>query len=505
MTNVESVAGATGTGQGPGTNRGPGGRATRGGPHVYLLTALVALGLVIPSAVLTGAAAPPVAGLSDPGAVVRWGLPLVRAVQDISAAATIGLLLMGGFLVPEGRHSSRRATSARYAVRTAAVWTLSAAVVTVLGFADLAGEPLSDPGFVGEMWASVWAIEALRVTAVTTLIALAVTIGTVVWRSRAAQAWLCLLSLFALLPLALGGHAGGSADHDTAVNSLAFHLIGVALWVGGLLALVALRPLLGKATTTTVERYSTLAGWCFVLVAFSGVLNAWVRVGSIGGLATAYGLLVVGKSVALVLLGLAGWQQRRAVIRRLREDRSARGAFTRLATAELVVMGAAIGMATVLARSAPPVPDVLPGDRNDAVLALTGYARPEPLHWSSWVTAWQVEWLFATVTVLALGLYLAGVLRMHRRGDHWPVGRTVAWVAGWLVFAYLTNGAPAVYGRVMFSVHMSLHMTLSMVVPILLVLAAPVTLALRTLRPRHDKTLGPREVVLAVVHSRVLH
>jgi putative copper resistance protein D len=52
--------------------------------------------------------------------------------------------------------------------------------------------------------------------------------------------------------------------------------------------------------------------------------------------------------------------------------------------------------------------------------------------------------------------------------------------------------------------HMVMHMTVSMAAPILMVLAAPVTLALRTLTPRRDNTLGPRELLLALVHSRFL-
>jgi putative copper resistance protein D len=51
---------------------------------------------------------------------------------------------------------------------------------------------------------------------------------------------------------------------------------------------------------------------------------------------------------------------------------------------------------------------------------------------------------------------------------------------------------------------MTLHMVEAMVVPIFLVLGAPVTLALRTLRARRDGTLGPRELVLGLVHSRLL-
>ena len=82
--------------------------------------------------------------------------------------------------------------------------------------------------------------------------------------------------------------------------------------------------------------------------------------------------------------------------------------------------------------------------------------------------------------------------------------RTLGWVLGWAIFVWATSGAPGVYGRLLFSVHMVMHMTVAMTVPILLVLAAPVTLALRTLKPRHDNTLGPRELLLALVHSRYL-
>jgi putative copper resistance protein D len=82
--------------------------------------------------------------------------------------------------------------------------------------------------------------------------------------------------------------------------------------------------------------------------------------------------------------------------------------------------------------------------------------------------------------------------------------RTIGWVLGWAIFAWATCGAPGVYGRLLFSVHMVMHMTVAMTAPILMVLAAPVTLALRTLTPRPDNTLGPRELLLALVHSRYL-
>jgi putative copper resistance protein D len=288
-----------------------------------------------------------------------------------------------------------------------------------------------------------------------------------------------------------------------AVNSLAVHLVSAVVWVGGLLALAMLRPLLGTALAVSVQRYSILAGWCFVAVAVSGAANAWIRIGSIGNLASSYGVLVILKVVALVVLGLAGWQQRSRVVRRIAADPLAGRLFARLALFEVVVMGAAFGLGTALSRSAPPGAEVPLSA--DPAYALTGYPAPAgPLTAVGWLTVWRIDWLWLTVAILAVSLYLVGVRRMRARGDSWPAARTIGWVLGWVIFVWATSGAPGVYGRVLFSVHMVLHMTVSMAVPILLVLAAPVTLALRTLTPRRDNTLGPRELLLAVIHSRYM-
>jgi cytochrome c oxidase assembly factor CtaG len=112
--------------------------------------------------------------------------------------------------------------------------------------------------------------------------------------------------------------------------------------------------------------------------------------------------------------------------------------------------------------------------------------------------------LWLTVAATMVGLYLAGVLRLRRRGDRWPVGRLLWWLAGCLGLVFVTSGGPAVYGRVHFSAHMLQHMALMVTVPFLLVLGAPVTLAMRALGARTDGSFGPRELLLALVHSRLL-
>ncbi|WP_446037962.1 cytochrome c oxidase assembly protein [Streptomyces sp. SID1121] len=112
------------------------------------------------------------------------------------------------------------------------------------------------------------------------------------------------------------------------------------------------------------------------------------------------------------------------------------------------------------------------------------------------------DYFFLTGCLLALVLYGWGVVRLRRRGDSWPVGRAVGFTLGVLTVALVMCTKLNDYGMVMFSVHMVQHMVISMVSPILILLGAPVTLALRALpvaRRRGHK--GPRELLLAVLHS----
>ncbi|MFJ2439421.1 MULTISPECIES: cytochrome c oxidase assembly protein [unclassified Streptomyces] len=103
----------------------------------------------------------------------------------------------------------------------------------------------------------------------------------------------------------------------------------------------------------------------------------------------------------------------------------------------------------------------------------------------------------------ALALYGWGVARLRRRGDSWPTGRVVAFALGVLTVALVTCTGLNDYGMVMFSVHMVQHMVISMVSPILLLLGAPVTLALRALPTSAERgRKGPRELLLALLHSR---
>ncbi|MPY52501.1 cytochrome c oxidase assembly protein [Streptomyces acidicola] len=117
---------------------------------------------------------------------------------------------------------------------------------------------------------------------------------------------------------------------------------------------------------------------------------------------------------------------------------------------------------------------------------------------------WSADPFFLVGCLVALGLYGWGVARLVRRGDKWPVGRTVAFVFGVLLVLLVTCTGLNDYGMVMFSVHMVQHMVISMLAPILLLLGAPITLALRALPVAGKGHKGPREVLLMLLHSLYL-
>lgn len=97
----------------------------------------------------------------------------------------------------------------------------------------------------------------------------------------------------------------------------------------------------------------------------------------------------------------------------------------------------------------------------------------------------------ALVVGLLVVLYLGGVRRLARRSPPvvWPLGRTVAFVCGVSVIAFVTMSGLARYDTVLFSLHMVQHIGLGMVAPLLLALGAPITLAVQASRRPSQRTL----------------
>lgn len=464
------------------------------GPATLAAAALVALVVAL---AYGGGAAPLLQG--DPGAVVRWGLPVAKLAVNLSAALMAGSLVLALFALKPGEKTFDQALDA--ASFGAAVFTVAAGTTTFLTFLSvIPATPSADLLFGEQLGRFLTTTELGLAWLLTTVLGAVVTVLAFAVRGWTATLLVTGLALVALIPMATQGHSGEEAGHTMAVAALSLHIVGAAVWLGGLLLLVLLRPALGRSALADVlGRYSSLALAAFVVVAVSGVARATVGLTSWQYLASPYGAILLAKVAALVALGVLGAWYRVRLISRLRE-KSASRRFWSLISFELAIMGIASGAAAALARTAPPVDTRLPTVPSPAEW-LTGKPLPPEFTIDRWFTAWSIDLLWAFACGFAAFFYLAGVVRLHRRGDRWPVHRTVLWLAGLASLFWVTSGAINAYQDFLFSVHMIGHMLLSMAIPMMLVFGAPVTLAARAIQKRGDGTRGGREWILWAVHT----
>ncbi|GAB3847922.1 cytochrome c oxidase assembly protein [Nesterenkonia populi] len=487
--------------------------------------------------------------IADPGAATHWGLPVARYIHHIAMAAAVSAALLAAAVIPartgpRSRQQRRArkgeaapehplyARTLQIAAIASVVWTVAAIAVLVLSFSSLAGIAVTvdeefSAGFfdyvtnipTGQAWLAVVILAGLFSTLVTAV------------RHPAGLGFTAALGLCALIPMAMVGHSASGDDHIAAVNSLLLHLLGVVIWVGGLVVLALLAPQIRRSAAelaardqggpellgTLLRRYSALAGIAVVLVAVSGLINANLRVFGLADLfSTSYGLMLVAKTMLTLVLAGIGWAHRAWIIPRLAGDVRGAGAdrtsqpatsysttrlLWQLIIAEVAIMAAIIAISAVLGRTSPPVPEELPEDATPA-RTLTGYDLPPEPGLGEYFTLWRFDWLWTALVVFLAVWYLLAFVKVRRRGISWPVMRTVSWLTGLAVLLWVTSGGPAVYGMVLFSGHMIQHMTLTMVAPIFLVLGSPVTLAMRALPSRTDGTRGAREWILWLVHSR---
>lgn len=446
--------------------------------------------------------------LIDPGPWVRFGLPIAKLMVNLGAALALGSLLVAAFVTP--RQSSSYERSMVLAAIGAGLWTVSATVTAFLTFLAVYGEPVSLSQRFGEvLWLYLTETEIGQAWLLSMGLAAVVTVLAVMVRSYALVGITGVVSVAGLWPLAEQGHAAGTANHQIAVSSAFVHGVFAAFWVGGLvtLAVIALADKPSREDFhRLLTRYSTIALVSFVVVAASGVANAWIRVGSLEGMMSSYGALVAAKSVSLVVLGSFGVSYRRKLLGRLAEGSKPSRIVATVILGEIAVMGVATGLASALARTQTPVPQIPATEVAQATPAeiLTGEVLPPAFEWWRVATEWKIDLIWLLIVVFGIYFYLAGHRRLARRGDHWPISRTLSWVFGMILLGISTNSGLALYGTYLFSIHMVTHMLLSMAVPLLFVLSAPVTLASRAIAPRKDGSRGAREWILSLVHSRYL-
>ncbi|NQX12717.1 bifunctional copper resistance protein CopD/cytochrome c oxidase assembly protein [Microbacteriaceae bacterium VKM Ac-2855] len=463
-----------------------------------------------------GAAAPLI---QDPGPLVRYGLPIAKLAVNLGAAGTIGALVLACFaLSPHtgGRRPERLpefGAALDFAAGSAAFYAVASAVTGFFTFLNVTQTPLSfDRDFGTKLSFFITSIEVGQAWLITTLVAAITTVLCFAVRNQTALVFVTVLALYSLLPMAQQGHSASTSGHDAAITALGLHLVFAAIWLGGLLTIVMIRRTLDSGRIVPIiRRYSSLALVCFLVVAASGYVSAELRLATLPNLLTPYGILVLVKVAALIALGLFGLVQRNLFIGRMQarasaepESRAGGRAFWWLVACELGFMGIASGVAAALARTATPVDETPTTSLSNPTPAqlLTGEPLPPAPDFVNFVTLWNIDLVWLLACCFGIAFYIAGVLRLRRRGDDWPVHRTVLWIAGMLLLLYITNGGVNVYEKYLFSAHMLAHMVLTMAVPLLLVPGAPVTLALRAIAKRDDGSRGPREWILLAVHSR---
>ena len=169
---------------------------------------LVAVVALVAAGELTVTPAGP-AGLTDPGVVTRWGLPVARALHDAAATMTIGLLALAVVALPRTSEPDRdllgphQVRAVRLAARWAAAWGALALGVLLLTYSDVVGVGLGSPGALDRLATFVADVKAGRLLTGTVVLVVAVIIGTLTAGRVSTLAVLALVSLGALLPARL--------------------------------------------------------------------------------------------------------------------------------------------------------------------------------------------------------------------------------------------------------------------------------------------------------------
>jgi len=429
--------------------------------------------------------------------VVTALLSITKGLYLLSALTAFGLIFAIAFFV---REEKGRLTTEGMRVKKLAHLATFVTIVTIIGgvfteLANLLGGSLLD-AFDATTLRSFLLQTAIGrdylIQVIAGLIAL-------IFIARAKKVggiyWALAFSIIGLITPVFQSHASGAGNHGTAIGSLLFHVLFIAIWVGGVIGLIVISP---DDRAASLARFSSIALWCAVIVAISGVANAWTRLDFLSGWVSLYGL-IVGIKVALmaILIGF-GAAHRKTLV--------AKGAALKsysLLINEAMVMVTTVALGAWLSTTQPPVNPRLANVGIDPVVSLTGLSMPAQPTVMRILSAYIPDGLFLGILILATALYIRGVVTLSRRGDKWPVGRTIAFAFGVAFADFATSGGLGVYSHFAFSYHMIAHMTLGMIAPIGFVLSAPITLALRTLPAGRDENeRGLRGSLISIIHSR---
>jgi len=158
---------------------------------------------------------------------------------------------------------------------------------------------------------------------------------------------------------ALSGHTVTAEPRWPVTVSDAVHAMAAAVWLGGLVGLVAvLRARRGEAAATAapvVGRFSSLAAGALLVVAACGVFVGWREVRTLDALtSTSYGQLLMAKvAVVAAVAAIGGWNRVRLVAAMTSAPRKAAARLHRAVQVESVALLGAVALTAVLVNVTP--------------------------------------------------------------------------------------------------------------------------------------------------------
>ena len=197
----------------------------------------------------------------------------------------------------------------------------------------------------------------------------------------------------ALFVHAQAGHAEAqSTVRLLNVTDVWLHLLGVAVWVGGLVwLLLGLRGLHDAERVSAVRRFSQLALAAVAVLAVTGVLRAVPEVGSLGALvSTAFGITLLVKTGLFAVLMALAWRNRYRLVPRILQS------------------GAAVPPVTAPGTDGPPNPAETPATASSRRLAWFDAFPPEIT--GALAIRWLRRSVRSEVTLAAIVLVVAAVL-----------------------------------------------------------------------------------------------
>ena len=303
-------------------------------------------------------------------------LTITKGLYLLSAITSFGLLLATAFFI---REEKGRLTLEAIRVKKLAHLATLVTLVTIFGIivtelANLLGGSLLD-AFDSTTLRSFLSQTAIgRDYLVQIFAALVVMVFIGQAKKVGAMYWAVAFSLIGLLAPIFQSHASSAGNHGTAIGSLLFHVLFISIWVGGVIGLIVISP---AERAESMSRFSSLALWCAVIVAISGVANAWTRLNFLAGWSSIYGLLIALKLLLMFILIGFGALHRKNLL--------AQGAAAKsfsLLTNEVLVMVITVAIGAWLSTTQPPVNPALANTAVDPVASITGIPMPQqPTLW----------------------------------------------------------------------------------------------------------------------------